>query len=72
MAFGSFTKMSKPDFSQLTRQELKRYIRQHPTDDDAIRELFVNRRSPNAKVFPPPSEMTKDELDNVFKQRMSS
>ena len=64
--------MSKPNFSQLTRQELKRYIRQHPTDDEAIRELFVNRRSPDAKVFPPPSQMTQEELENIFKQRMSS
>ena len=38
--------MSKPNFSQLTRQELKIYIRQHPTDDEAIRELFVHRRHP--------------------------
>jgi hypothetical protein len=72
MAIGSFTKMSKPNFSQLTRQELKSYIRQHPTDDEAIRELFVNRRSPDAKVFPPPSQMTQEELENVFKQKMSS
>ncbi|MBE9203995.1 hypothetical protein IQ218_11785 [Synechocystis salina LEGE 06099] len=64
--------MSKPSFSQLTRQELKSYIRQHPTDDEAVRELFVNRRSPDAKVFPPPSEMTKEELENIFKQKMSS
>jgi hypothetical protein len=64
--------MSKPNFSQLTRQELKSYIRQHSTDDEAIRELFVNRRPPDAKVFPPPSEMTKEELDNVFKQNMFS
>ena len=45
--------MSKPNFSQLTRQELKSYIRQHPTDDEAIRELFVHRRHPDAKVFLP-------------------
>ncbi len=41
--------MSKPNFTQMTRKELKTYIRQNPTDDEAIRELFVNRRSPNAK-----------------------
>jgi hypothetical protein len=72
MAVGSSTKISKSNFSQLTRQELKSYIRQHPTDEEAIRELFVNRHHPDAKVFPPPSEMTKEELDNVFKQKMSS
>ena len=64
--------MSKPNFSQLTRQDLKSYIRQHPTDDEAIRELFVNHRSPDARVFPPPSQMTQEDLENVFKQKMSS
>jgi hypothetical protein len=57
--------MAKPDFSQLTRKELKAYIRQHPTDDEAIRELFVNRRHPDAKMFPPSYDMTKEELDNL-------
>jgi hypothetical protein len=46
--------MSKPNFSQLTRKELKVYIRQHPTDDEAIRELFIRYDIPKAdldKVF---------------------
>jgi hypothetical protein len=64
---GSFTKMTKPNFKQMTRKELKTYIRQNPTDDEAIRELFVNRRSPNAKIYPYPYNMTKEELDNVFR-----
>jgi hypothetical protein len=51
----------------MTRKELKTYIRQNPTDDEAIRELFVNRRSPNAKIYPYPYNMTKEELDNVFR-----
>ncbi len=53
----------------MTRQELKTYIRQHPTDDEAIRELFVNRRSPNAKSYPFPYNMTKEELDNIFRPK---
>jgi hypothetical protein len=59
--------MTKPNFKQMTRKELKTYIRQNPTDDEAIRELFVNRRSPNAKIYPYPYNMTKEELDNVFR-----
>ncbi len=35
----------KPDFSKMDSVELRTYIKQHRTDDDAIRELFVNRRS---------------------------
>ncbi|GAC1468246.1 MAG: hypothetical protein NVS2B14_08450 [Chamaesiphon sp.] len=40
--------MTKPNFQQLNRKELKKYILAHPTDDEAIRELVRNRRSPNA------------------------
>ena len=59
--------MSQPNFKQMNRKELKNYIRQNPTNDEAIRELFVHRRSPNAKNFPYPYEMTKEELDNIFR-----
>jgi len=59
--------MSQPNFKQMSRKELKNYIRQNPTNDEAIRELFVHRRSPNAKNFPYPYEMTKEELDNIFR-----
>jgi hypothetical protein len=66
---GSFIKMTKPNFTQMTRKELKTYIRQQPTDDEAIRELFVNRRDKNAKTYPFPYRMTKEELDNVFRSK---
>jgi len=69
METGSFTKMTKPDFTQMTRKELKTYIRQNPTDDEAIRELFINRRSPNAKTYPFPYNMTKEELTEVFRPK---
>ena len=61
--------MTKPNFTQMTRKELKTYIRQNPTDDEAIRELFINRRSPNAKAYPYPYDMTKEELDNIFRPK---
>ena len=61
--------MTKPNFTQMTRKELKTYIRQHPTDDEAIRELFVNRRSPNAKSYPFPYNMRKEELDGIFRSK---
>lgn len=59
--------MTKPNFTQMTRKELKNYIRENPTDDEAIRELFINRRSPNARIYPFPYNMTKEELDNLFR-----
>lgn len=41
-----------PDFSAMTRSELKRYVLSHREDMEAMRELFVNRSDPNAKVYP--------------------
>ena len=63
--------MAHPDFSQMTRRELKTYICQHPTDDEAIRELFIHRRSPKAKTYPSPVNMTKEELDEIFRSTLS-
>ena len=62
--------MPKPNFSQLTRKELKAYIRQHPTDDEAIRELFVSRRHPDAKIVR--YDIPKIELDKVFLGKSSN
>lgn len=45
----------KPNFSQMSLSELRAYIKEHRTDDEAIRELFV-RRSPDetATWYPAP------------------
>lgn len=59
--------MMKPNFSQMNRKELKNYILQHPTDEEAIRELFIQRWDrEKVKSFPSPLEMSKQELDRVF------
>lgn len=58
--------MNKPNFTTMTRKELKTYIRQNPTDDEAIRELFINRRRDSAKTYPYPYDMNKEEIDNIF------
>ncbi|NER40188.1 MAG: hypothetical protein F6J93_40780 [Oscillatoria sp. SIO1A7] len=61
----------KPDFKQMTRSELKKYIRSNPTDEEAIRELFVNRRNPNAKKYPYPYDMPQEEVEAVFKAKLN-
>jgi len=63
--------MNELNFKLMSRKELKTYIRQHPTDDEAIRELFVHRWSLNAKSYPHPYQMSKEELDNIFRFRQS-
>lgn len=35
------------NFKKMTNSELLAYIKEHRSDDEAIRELFVNRRSPD-------------------------
>ena len=63
--------MTKPNFNQMTRKELKKYILSHPTDDEAIRELFVNRRNPNVQVFPYPYDMPYEEIEGIVKSKLN-
>jgi hypothetical protein len=37
----------KPNYKQMTDAELRTYIKEHRTDEEAIQELFVHRRSPD-------------------------
>jgi hypothetical protein len=37
----------KPNYQQMTNVELRAYIKENRTDEEAIQELFVNRRSPD-------------------------
>jgi hypothetical protein len=67
---GSLIKMMKPDFNKMTRKELKKYVLSHPNDDEAIRELFISRRSPNAKIYPFPYEMSEEEVAKIFNERL--
>ena len=46
--------MTKPIFKQMSKEDLLAYVKANRTDDEAIRELFVNRRNPNATRYPAP------------------
>lgn len=63
--------MTKPDFQKMNRQELKKYILAHPSDDEAIHELFINRRNPNAKIYPYPYDMNYEEVEAIFKSKIN-
>ncbi len=45
--------MTRPNFKEMSRAELRAYV-VATHDQEAIEELFVNRRNPNAKKYPPP------------------
>jgi hypothetical protein len=59
------------NFKEMSRDELKAYIRKHPTDDDAMRELFVNLRSPNTKQYPYPYDMAVQDVEAIFREKIS-
>ncbi len=60
--------MHKPDIKEMNRAELRRYIVE-THDEEAIQELFVNRRNPDAKVYP--YEQTQEELREILKQKIA-
>ncbi len=64
-----------PSFKEMTLSELRAYIKEHRTDDEAIRELFVNRRSPDETAiwysFPLSPEGLK-QGEEILRQKLSS
>jgi hypothetical protein len=52
-------KMTKPDFNQMSRQELRAYVLAHRDDDEAI-EALIKRGNPDSPVYPFPQ--TDDDL----------
>ncbi len=61
--------MEKPNFKVMTRRELRSYIIAHREDDDAIHELFINRRNPNATQYP--SNLTDEEMKEILKRKIN-
>jgi hypothetical protein len=70
MVLGSSTLMTTPNFKQMTRKELKKYVLTHPTDDEAIRELFISRRNPNAKVYPYPYDLPYEDVKTIVQSEL--
>ena len=62
--------MTTPNFKQMTRKELKKYVLNHPTDDEAIRELFSSRRNPNAKVYPYPYDLPYEDVKTIVQSEL--
>lgn len=63
----------KPDFNAMSRAELLAYVKEHRTDDEVIRELFVNRRSPDETAIWysfPWTEEGKKQMEEVFRQKI--
>lgn len=62
--------MDKPNFSEMTSRELKRYLIAHRTDEDAWAEL-ISRRQPGGNLYPPPdNEEGQRIMEQAFREKL--
>ncbi|MEL4897652.1 hypothetical protein P9B04_19715 [Crocosphaera sp. Alani8] len=47
----------------MSRSKLKAYIRENRTDNEAIRELFINRRLPQTTIYS--RDISEQELEAI-------
>lgn len=66
---GNWEFMTKPSFQDMSRDELKKYILTHPTDDEAMRELFINRRKSNAIRYP--FSLSDEEMEEILRKKIN-
>jgi hypothetical protein len=63
--------MTKPNFSNMTRQELRNYILEHRDDDDAI-EALINKGNPDSPTYRfPQTEDDLREMEAILKQKLN-
>ncbi len=65
----------KPNYQQMTNAELRTYIKEHRTDEEAIQELFVYRRSPDESATwysVPFSPEGIEETEELIRQKIQS
>jgi hypothetical protein len=64
--------MMKPDFSRMSRPELRAYILAHRDDDEAI-EALIRLGSPNSPIYPfPQTEEDSKEMAEILRRKLSS
>ncbi|MBD2440671.1 DUF6887 family protein [Nostoc sp. FACHB-110] len=54
--------MSKPDFTKMSRAELRQYILDHREDDEAFQTFLKRFTSEDAVIFPAPQSI--EDLEN--------
>jgi hypothetical protein len=71
MVNGGLT-MTKPDFSRMTRQELRAYVLAHREEDDAI-EALIKRGNPNSPKYPfPQTDEDLREMEQILKRKLGN
>jgi hypothetical protein len=62
----------KPDFSRMTREDLRAYVLAHREDDDAI-EALIKRRNPNSPKYRfPQTDEDLMEMEKILKQKLGT
>jgi N-acyl-D-aspartate/D-glutamate deacylase len=71
MVNGALT-MMKPNFSQMTHQDLRAYVLDHRDDDDAI-EALIKRRNPNSPKYRfPKTDEDLTEMEKILKEKLDA
>jgi hypothetical protein len=64
--------MTKPNFSQMTRQELRKYVLAHRDDDEAI-EALIKMGNPNSPVYPfPQTDEDLKAMEEILKKKLGN
>jgi hypothetical protein len=64
--------MTKPDFSKMTRQELRSYVLSNREDDEAI-EILIKTGNPNSPTYPfPQTDEDLREMEQILKRKLNS
>lgn len=64
--------MTKANFNNMTRQELRQYILSHREDDNAI-EALIKRGNPNSVNYPfPQTDEDLKQMDEILKRKLES
>lgn len=62
----------KPDFSKMSREELRAYVLAHREDDDAI-EALIKRGNPHTQKYRfPQTEEDFIEMEEILKKKLGS
>lgn len=62
--------MTKPDFSQMSRQELRKYVLVNREDDDAI-EALIDRIDLSSPAYPyPKTDEEFRQMEEIFRKRL--
>ena len=62
--------MTNPDFSKMSRSELRDYLIHHRTDEAAWEE-FISRPKSNSQQYPPPlDEEGQRIMEQAFREKL--